>query len=532
MREPRVDTLPSSALPWLQVSFQSLASLDWGTFLTLASAGLVSWHYIRAKKAARLPPGPRGLPLVGNVLDAPTEQHWLKFAELGDVWGEISSLTVFGQTMIIVNSVKVAEDLLDVRGANFSDRAVIPMAGELCGFNNALILSQYGDRVRKERKLFHQLFGTQAATAQFALLLSEEIHNLLRNIAKNPSELIEEIRRTTAGITLRIAYGYHLRERPERDPLLEMYETAGQNFSQLTAPGAFLVDIMPFLRYWPEWLPGGGFKATARKWSKQLHGTVDAGLEYVKNQMAGGAAETSFMSTLLEEKSHEDYLIKWAAVSIQEGGSDTSAAQIEAFFLAMSLYPEVQRKAQEELDRVVGTDRLPDLSDRPQLPYVNALCKEVFRWHVASPIGIPHRTREDYIYHREGDMEPLLIPKNSLIMTNIWKMTHDPERYADPMVFNPDRFIATETKEAELDPAQICFGYGRRICPGKLLGDTAVFMACSAILSVFNVSKPQENGVLLEPQLGQASGTVSHPLPFKCVVEPRDARALGLIRGG
>ncbi|KAF7354037.1 Cytochrome P450 [Mycena venus] len=510
---------------------QSLASLDWGTFLTLASAGLVSWHYFRAKKAARLPPGPRGLPLVGNVLDAPTEQHWLKFAELGDVWGEISSLIVFGQTMIIVNSTKVAEDLLDVRGANFSDRPVIQMGGELCGFNNVLALSQYGDRVRKERKLLHQLFGTQAAMAQFTPLLSEEIDQFLRNIAKNPGGFIEEIRHMTAGISLRIAYGYHLCESPERDPLLEMYETVGQNFNRSTAPGAFLVDIMPFLRYLPEWLPGGGFKTTARKWSKHLHGTVDAGLGYVKKQMAAGAAETSFVSTQLEEKCHDDYLIKWAATSIQEGGSDTTAAQIEAFFLAMSLYPDVQRAAQDELDRVIGTDRLPDLSDRAQLPYVNALCKEILRWHVATPISIPHRTREDFIYSRDGDLEPLLIPKNSLIMTNIWKMTHDPERYADPMVFNPSRFIETAAKGSEQDPAQICFGYGRRICPGKLLGDTTVFMACSAILSVFNVSKPQENGVSVEPQVGQTSGTVSHPLPFKCVVEPRDARALGLIRG-
>jgi cytochrome P450 len=65
-----------------------------------------------------------------------------------------------------------------------------------------------------------------------------------------------------------------------------------------------------------------------------------------------------------------------------------TAAQLEAFFLAMSLYPEVQAAAQEELDRVVGNDRLPDISDRAQLPYIDALCKEVFRWHVAAPIGI------------------------------------------------------------------------------------------------------------------------------------------------
>ncbi|KAJ7257217.1 cytochrome P450 [Mycena haematopus] len=515
--------------------FESSHFPNWGAIPIVALVGIGSWHFIRRKKTSspsRLPPGPPGLPLVGNLLDARTDKPWVKFAELGNVWGDILSLNVLGKTMIIVNSVKVAEDLLDVKGANFSERPVIPMGGELCGFNNALVLSQYGDRVRMERKLFHQLFGTQAVTVQFAPLISTEVQKLLRNIASNQAELIEDIRRMTGGIALSIAYGYHLQEGPERDPLLQMFETTGHNFSQSSAPAAFLVDIIPILRYWPEWLPGGGFHTTARLWSKQLHNTVDFGFDYAKTQMTAGTAETSFVSTLLERKSHEDYLVKWAAASIEEGGSDTSAAQLEAFFLAMTLHPDVQSAAQEELDRVVGRGRLPDLSERGQLPYINALCKEVFRWHVASPTGIPHRTREDYIYHRTGDSDPMLIPKDSLIIANIWKMTHDPERYEDPMVFNPSRFIETGEKEAEQDPARICFGYGRRICPGKSLADNIIFLTCSAILSVFKISKAQENGVFVEPEVGQMFGAVSHPLPFKCVVEPRDAEALAFIRSG
>ncbi|KAF7358919.1 Cytochrome P450 [Mycena sanguinolenta] len=487
--------------------------VPWGAVSVVALVGIGSWHYMRGRKAPPLPPGPRGLPLIGNLLDAPTEKHWVKFAELGDIWGDILSLNVFGQTMIIVNSVKVAEDLLDVRGANFSERPVIPMGGELCGFNNALILSQ----PQRQNSL---------------PLISTEVQKLLSHIASNQAALIDDIRRMTGGIALRIAYGYQLQEGPERDPLLQMFETTGHNFSQSTAPGAFLVDLIPILRHWPEWLPGGGFHTTARRWSKQLHETVNAGLEYVRNQMNVGTAETSFVSTLLEEKSHEDYLVKWAAASIEEAGSDTTAAQLEAFFLAMSIYPDVQMAAQEELERVVGRDRLPDLSDRAQLPYINALCKEVFRWHVASPTGVPHRTHEEYIYLRDGNSDPMLIPKDSLIIANIWKMTHDPERYADPLIFNPSRFITTDGKEAEMDPSRICFGYGRRICPGKLLADNIVFLTCSAILSVFKIFKALENGVVVEPELGQMSGTVSHPLPFKCVVEPRDARALALIRSG
>jgi hypothetical protein len=169
--------------------------------------------------------------------------------------------------MVIVNSHKVAQDLLDARGSNFSDRPIIPVGGELAGFNNALPLVQHGDRMRKERKLFHRLFGTHASVRQFVPLISTEVHKLLRNILLNPDRLVDEITRfvdfpirwvcfyldslysATGAITIRIAYGYHLRDGPDRDPLLKMFETGGNNFFISSTPAAFLADIIPICPY-------------------------------------------------------------------------------------------------------------------------------------------------------------------------------------------------------------------------------------------------------------------------------------------
>ncbi|KAJ7078025.1 cytochrome P450 [Mycena belliarum] len=498
--------------------------------LVAAAAALVCLPWVLRNRKPPLPPGPRGLPLVGNIFDAPIGEIWLQFAKLGDVWGDICSLTVFGQTLVIVNTFQIAEDLLEGRGTNFSDRPVIPMGGELVGLKSTLSLCQYGEHVRTVRKLFHQRFGTHAAIESLVPLISSEIHALLQNIARDPGRVFDEIGRMTGGLSLRIAYGYHLVDGPAQDPLLREFETAADNFASTTTPGAYLVDIIPSLKYWPEWLPGGGFHATAKIMRKQLVDTFDFALEYVREQMAMGTAEKSFTSNLLEEQRYDDHFIKWAAATIQAGGSDTAAAQLNAFFLAMSIYPEVQAAAQKELDSVVGKDRLPELSDRSELPYVNALCKEVLRWHIAAPTAVPHRTREDFVYTRDG--KPMLIPKDSMVIPNLWKMTHDPERYSDPMVFDPTRFIATESKSAEPDPTKICFGFGRRICPGRLLAETTLFLACSALLASFDISKARENGVVVEPRLGQTTGTVSHPFSFKCSVLPRSAKALELIRAG
>ncbi|KAF8206051.1 cytochrome P450 [Mycena galopus ATCC 62051] len=505
---------------------EHLRLLDWRSILVLLSLGSISWYYIRAKKTPRLPPGPRGLPCVGNIFEFPRNKPWLKFGELADIWGDIFLLTVLGNPWIIISSVEVAEDLLDTHGAAFSDRPKLQLGGELAGFNNALpLVARYNDRVRDERKLYHQLFGTRPAINQFIPLLATEVHEMLRNILLNPDGAIDEIRRTAEGITLRIAYGYHpVGDSP--DPLVQKIATAGRDFLRLTTPGASLVDIIPILRYWPEWLPGGGFHTTAKMVSKHTADTVNTGLEYVKKEMAAGTAVPSFVSNLLEEKRHDEYLIKWAAATIELGGSDTTAASLEAAVLAMTLFPDVQAAAQRELDQVVGSDRLPNISDRAQLPYLDALCKEVIRWHTALPFG-----KAILCVFRCPGLEPLLIPKNSWFIVNLWKIAHDPELYADPMVFNPTRFIPQDGRAAEHDPGKISFGYGRRICPGRFYAQTSLFLQCSAILSVFKFSKARENGVVLEPQLGHTAEVVSRVLPFKFVVEPRNARALALIQG-
>jgi cytochrome P450 len=84
------------------------------------------------------------------------------------------------------------------------------------------------------------------------------------------------------------------------------------------------------------------------------------------------------------------------------------------FFLAMIVFPDVQRKAQEEIDRVVGPDRLPSFDDRDNLPYINAIVKEILRWHPVAPMGVPHVSTEDDLY------DGYLIPKGALVLPNIW----------------------------------------------------------------------------------------------------------------
>ena len=167
----------------------------------------------------------------------------------------------------------------------------------------------------------------------------------------------------------------------------------------------------PLVRHIPAWFPGAGFQRTAREWkavNDYLHAKP---YNDVKAQMAAGTHHGSVTSRLLDDaesstvdedgevvvlNDEEENRIMWVVGAIYSGGADTTVSALTTFVLAMVLYPSAQHKAQEEIDRVIGKDRLPLISDRESLPYVEALFKEVLRWHPVAPLGVPHRlTKED-----------------------------------------------------------------------------------------------------------------------------------------
>ncbi|KAF8909685.1 cytochrome P450 [Gymnopilus junonius] len=476
---------------------------------------------ILTKKPVSLPPGPPKLPLLENIFDMPSSNEWLTFAKWGEKWGDIVSVSVFGQQMIILNSVKHAIEMLDKRSSVYSDRPTMQMGGELVGWKNTLVLLPYGDRFRNFRKLFHRAVGSQAAASEFQPVQEIESRRFLKRILANPEKLATHVRKTAGAVILRISHGYEVKEKD--DPFVTLADLATEQFSLSTAPGGFLVNLIPSLRHIPSWLPGAGFKQTAVDWARTLATMAEGPHQFVKQQMAAGTAEVSFTSRLLEADDispDEEHDIKWSAASLYSGGADTTVSAVYALFLACVLYPEAARKAQEELDAVVGRDRLPTFADRENLPYTNAFVLEVFRWHSTIPTGVPHRVTEDNIY------EGYLIPKGALVITNIWQMSHDPKVYSDPFSFKPERFLGPQPEQ---DPRDFCFGFGRRICPGRILAEASVFINSAMTLAVFDISKSVVDGVVIEPKPEQSTGTISHLKPFTCTIKPRSQKAVDLV---
>ncbi|KAL2784224.1 cytochrome P450 [Aspergillus keveii] len=500
--------------------------------LVLYLAGLATLYllYLLLHRSSfrthRLPPGPKPLPIIGNVRDmpAPDSADWLHWLKHKEVYGPISSVSVLGQRLIILNDAKIALELLEKRSAIYSDRPELPFC-QLCGMGDTVLMQGYGKRLQTYRKYIHREMGSAATVARFNQTQEIEVRRFLVRLLDAPQDLPGHARGLAGAFILKVLYGYHM-DYTRVDPLMDYIEKALERFIPALVPGTWLVDAFPILKHIPAWLPGARFRRIAQGLKHDLAALADLPFHFVKDQIEAGKDTSSYVSNLLEEKanastvtpgSKEEIDIKWSAVSLYFGGSDTTVSTITSFFLAMVLSPNVQKRAQDEIDRVVGRDRLPDFGDRDRLPYINAMVKESLRWHPVTPMGIAHSLMEDDTY------DGYHIPKGSVIMPNVWAFCHDPKDYKDPMTFNPSRFLGDHP---ERDPQTLVFGFGRRICPGRILADSNIYLTIAMSLAAFEIGKPQ--GV--DVQADFLPGITSHPAPFKMTIRLRDERYRGMVR--
>ncbi|KAJ2919362.1 hypothetical protein MD484_g1050, partial [Candolleomyces efflorescens] len=185
--------------------------------------------------------------------------------------------------------------------------------------------------------------------------------------------------------------------------------------------------------------------------------------------------------------------------------AESTTSTLTTFILAMVLNPQALHKAQAELDEVVGHSRLPDEKDRPHLPYVGAIVKEVLRWNPVAPLGLPHMLSQDDEY-------------NGTIL-------RDPEVFPDPHAFKPERFLNDDSQECNispLHPLSSAFGYGRRACPGRFMAEQQLFITIATILALFEIGPGlDEKGSPARVEARFTSGMICHPVPFEYTIKPR-----------
>lgn len=220
--------------------------------------------------------------------------------------------------------------------------------------------------------------------------------------------------------------------------------------------------------------------------------------------------------------------------TLLEAGSDTTSSTLYAFVQAMLLYPEAQKKAQAEIDKVVG-DRLPTMDDQANLQYVHACIKETLRWMPTTLLGaVPHAVSRDdeYMGYR--------IPKGAGVLNNVWAIHMDPNRHRDPRRFEPERYIndtqSLYDSAANADGTKrdtFTFGAGRRICQGMHVAERSLFLGMSRMLWAFDIEPVVDAATgekLLPDQEKLTQGFVCMPEEYQANIKPRSEAKAEVVR--
>lgn len=427
-------------------------------------------------------------------------------------------MDILGTKMLVLNSLKSMVDLLDKRGGNYSHRPVLTVAGELMGLDNAMSLKPYGTDWRACRKLEHAALNPTAVRdyhpmqEQFAALLASDI-------LANPTNFYDLTRLCAARIVLSITYGISA-SIIDTEYIAHAEETM-KIVGEAVVPGAFLCDLLPILKYSPSWVP---FQRKAARGKQMIDDLVATPFRRVKRELEAGRTGPSLVRSLLTSLSTEEltsemeHRIKWTAGSMYSAGGESTFGTTLVFMIAMALHPDKQANAQAEIDSVIGCDRLPLISDRPVLPYVDALVKEVMRWHPMLPLSLARRSDKDDVY------EGYFIPKNTIVSPNLWALAFEPNEKYPPKQFIPERFLDPACPTT--DPYTWAFGFGRRGCPGKGVAEASVFILIATFLSSVNVHPPK-NGPLVPEYMSQL---VSLPKRFDCLFESRSDEKREMLR--
>ncbi|KAL0960725.1 hypothetical protein HGRIS_005750 [Hohenbuehelia grisea] len=201
-------------------------------------------HRLLKPRRVLLPPGPIGLPLVGNILDLPTVQPWNGFADLGKKYGGIIHLKALSQSIIILNDPRHAFEMLERRSRTYSDRPTLTMAGTLVGWEQAPVLMPLSKPFTEHRRSFAQFMGSPAKVVRFNDTIAQKTRTFLGDILRDPDHWVDHITRLSGSIMLSLTFGYDTKN--GKDPMIGVVNKAMDQFSELTAPNAFLVDIFPF----------------------------------------------------------------------------------------------------------------------------------------------------------------------------------------------------------------------------------------------------------------------------------------------
>nr|ACO35752.1 flavonoid 3'-hydroxylase [Cosmos sulphureus] len=477
---------------------------------------------LRPRHPNRLPPGPSPWPIVGNLPHLGTTPHH-SLAALAAKYGPLMHLRLGFVDVVVAASASVASQFLKTHDANFASRPPNSGAEHMAYNYQDLVFAPYGPRWRMLRKICSVHLFSGKALDDFRHVRQEEVAVLTRALAgagKSPVKLGQLLSVCTTNALARVMLGR--RVFGERDAKADEFKD--MVVEMMVLAGEFNIgDFIPAL----DWLDLQGITKKMKKLHAQFDSFLNTILEEHKTGKGGSSSHRDLSSTLIALKDDadgeggklSDIEIKALLLNLFIAGTDTSSSTVEWAIAELIRCPQILRQAHEEMDNVVGRERLVTESDLGKLTFLQAIVKETFRLHPSTPLSLPRIASESC------EIDGYFIPKGSTLLVNVWAIARDPKMWTDPLEFRPTRFLpGGEKPNVDVkgnDFEVIPFGAGRRICVGISLGLRMVQLLVATLVQTFDWELA--NGVLPEKlNMNEAFGlTLQRAEPLIVYPKPR-----------
>ncbi|XP_063889355.1 uncharacterized protein LOC135116074 [Scylla paramamosain] len=442
------------------------------------------------------PPGLMILPVVGSLLSMPLGPSVEMLRGLRKKYGDISSFAIFGTRMVVVSGVSLMKEVFALRSTTdrpdvffTTVRNRIVTEGRSPGIG---IIGSSGQVWQEQRRfMLHHLRDLGFGKSSYEPVMIEEIAELMDLITKeegSPLEMRRLFNRSVINILWAMVMGqrYHYGDAKLEKLMVNLGQPA--DFNALT-PAYHIPHLFKFMEYLPRHSSGYKFIRTLSDFLKKEIKDFMA-----DEELRNGDNFTALFLKEIEKKENPNFNMDQLAGLVFDlfvAGMETTSSTLTAAVNLISKHPEVQRRMQEELDEVVGRDRLPTFSDVERLPYVQATINEVQRVLNLIKYSLPHQTNEDC------KLCGYDIPKGTWLLTNLDDALRNSEYWKNATEFDPQNFL-DEYGKYKKNNAFMPFGVGKRVCAGEPLARLELFLFITHLYQRFTFTLVEEHKSIVE----------------------------------
>ncbi|KAJ3594071.1 hypothetical protein NHX12_006403 [Muraenolepis orangiensis] len=446
---------------------------------------LLKFLHTEIPEGLRRLPGPKPLPIIGNVLELGSRPY-LSLTAMAERYGHVFQIQIGMRPVVVLSGIDMVRQALIKQGEDFAGR---PDLYSFKFVNDGKSLAFSTDQAgvwRARRKLamsalrsFSTLEGT---TPEYCCMLEEHVCKegdylikQLTNVmqAEGSFDPFRHIVVSVANVICGMCFG---RRYDHEDQELVSLVNLSDEFGMVVGSGN-PADFIPLLRFLPSATMkrfvdlNNRFMTFVQKIVTDHYNTYDKeNIRDITDSLIDHCEDRK-----LDENSNiqvSDEKIVGIVNDLFGAGFDTISTALSWSVMYLVAHPEIQDRLHQELKDKVGLDRSPVLSDKPNLPILEAFILEIFRHSSFLPFTIPHCTTKN------TSLDGYFIPKDTCVFINQWQINHDPELWKDPSTFNPDRFLSDDG--VELDKLEgekvMIFGMGKRRCIGEMIARNEVYL--------------------------------------------------------